>query len=56
MKAHVTLKTGVMMLKIQICHYWNKLHFKIYNSNRKQLFCNSISQYYVFLITKVLTW
>jgi len=23
----VTLKTGVMMLKIQLCHHRNKLHF-----------------------------
>jgi len=37
LKDHVTLKTGVMMLKIQLCHHRNKLHFKIY-SNRKQLF------------------
>jgi len=34
LKDHVTLKTGVMMLKIQI--HRNKLHFKI-SSNRK--FC-----------------
>ncbi len=26
----VTLKTGVMMLKIQLYHHRNKLHFKIY--------------------------
>jgi len=25
-------ETGVMMLKIQICHHRNKLHFKIQNS------------------------
>jgi len=31
------VKTGVMMLKIPLCHHRNKLHFKIY-SNRKQLF------------------
>jgi len=36
MKDHVTLKTGENMLKIQHCHYRNKLHFKIRN----------ISQYY----------
>jgi len=24
-----TLKTGVMMLEIQLCHHRNKLHFKI---------------------------
>jgi len=28
-----------MMLKIQLCHYRNKLHFKIF-LNRKQLYCN----------------
>jgi len=33
---HVTLKTAVMMLKIQFCRR-NKLHFKMY-SNRTQLF------------------
>ncbi len=33
----MTLKTGVMMLKIQLCHHRNKLHFKIY-SNREQSF------------------
>jgi len=30
LKDHVTLKTGVMMPKIQLCHQRNKLHFKIY--------------------------
>ncbi len=30
LKDHVTLMTEVMMLKIQICHHRNKLHFKIY--------------------------
>ncbi len=30
LKDHVTLKTGVMMLKIQLYHHRNKLHFKIY--------------------------
>ncbi len=33
---HVTLKTGVMMLKIQL-HHRNKLHFTIY-SHRRELF------------------
>ncbi len=28
---HVTLKTGVMMLKIQLYHHRNKFHFKIYS-------------------------
>ncbi len=37
MKDHVTQKTVVMMLKIQLCHHRNKLHFKIY-LNRKQCF------------------
>ncbi len=27
LKDHVTLKTGVMMLKIQLCHHMNKLYF-----------------------------
>jgi len=30
LKHHVTLKTGVMMLKIQLYHHRNKLHFKIH--------------------------
>jgi len=30
LKDHVTLKNGVMMLKIQLCHHMNKLNFKIY--------------------------
>ncbi len=34
---HVTLKTGVMMLKIQLYHPRNKLHFTIYY-NRKRPF------------------
>ncbi len=29
-KDHVTPKTGVMMLKIQLCYQRNKLYFKIY--------------------------
>jgi len=37
LKDHATLKTGVMMLKIQLFHYKNKLQMKIY-SNRKQIF------------------
>jgi len=38
LKDHVTLKTGVMMTKIQLyIHYRNTLHFKIY-SNRKNFF------------------
>ncbi len=30
LKNHVTLKTGVMMLKIQLCHHRNTWHFKTY--------------------------
>ncbi len=33
---HVTLKTGVMMQKIQLCIHWNKLHLKI-DLKREQL-------------------
>ncbi len=48
---HVTLKTGVMMLKIQL---WNKLHYTIY-SHRKQLFLiviifHNFTVFTVFLI------
>jgi len=39
LKDHVTLKSGVMMLKIQLCDHRNKLHFIIY------LNYNTISQY-----------
>jgi len=28
-KDHVTMKTGVMILKIQLYHHRNKIHFKI---------------------------
>ncbi len=31
LKDHVRLKTGVMMLKIQLCHHRSKLHFKMYS-------------------------
>ncbi len=34
---HVTLKTGIMPLKIQLGHLRNKLQFKMYY-NTKQLF------------------
>jgi len=30
LKDHVTLKTGVMMLKIHLCHNRNKLNFLMY--------------------------
>ncbi len=41
LKDHVTLKTGVMMLKMCSCHHRNKLHFTIFNcSNVSQ--CNNI--------------
>ncbi len=30
LKNHVTLKTGVMMLKIQLWNHMNKLHFRMY--------------------------
>ncbi len=29
LKDRVKLKTGVIMLKIQLCHHRNKLHFKL---------------------------
>jgi len=54
-KGHVTLKTGVMMLKIQLHHHRNKLHFKVY-SNRKKLFHNlkknNTVKYYIILMIK----
>ncbi len=34
LKDRVTLKTGVKMLKIQLCQYRNKLHSKIYLNRR----------------------
>jgi len=30
LKHHVKLKTGALMLKIQLCDQWNKLHVIIY--------------------------
>ncbi len=39
MKYHVTLKTGVMMLKVQLCHRRNKLHFEIFNSVQFKFIC-----------------
>ncbi len=47
----MTLKTGVMMLKIQLCHHRNKLHLKyIYLMENSSfiLNCNNISQYCYF--------
>ncbi len=38
--------TEVMILKIQLWHHMNKLHFEIYSN--KILNCNTISQYYKF--------
>ncbi len=40
LKDHVTLKTGVIMLKIQFCSHRNKLHFKI---EKLFLNCNKMS-------------
>ncbi len=40
---HVTLKTIVMMLKIQLCHRRNKCNFKIYSNS---CFKMSFSKYY----------
>ncbi len=50
MKDHVTLKTGVMMVKIQLCHKIIRLHCKIFIKMKhfNILNCNSISQYYCF--------
>ena len=50
LKDHVTLKTGVMMLKIQLYHHRNKLHFKIHKNRKVTLNCNNISQYCWLLI------
>ncbi len=47
LKDHVTLKTGVMMLKMQLCITGKKLILK-YTHTKKTvvLNCNTISQYY----------
>jgi len=37
LKDHVTLKTGVMMLKIKLYNHRNKLNLKAF-ANRKQFF------------------
>jgi len=34
LKDHVTLKTGVMMLKIHLCHHRYRLHFKLHSPKR----------------------
>ncbi len=44
---HVTLKTGVMMLKIQLCITEINYILK-YIKTEKSLNCNNISQYYCF--------
>ncbi len=43
LKDHVTLKTGVMILKIQLCHYKNK---NILNQKPVILNYKNISEYY----------
>ncbi len=35
LKDHVTLKIGVMMLKILICHHSNKLHLKYIETEKE---------------------
>ncbi len=45
LKDHVTLKTGVVMLKIQFCGHRNKLHFKI---EKLFLNCHYYSFYCIF--------
>ncbi len=50
LKDHVTLKTGVMMLKTQLCNRKNKLSFKVYES--KSLNRNNISMFTVFWANK----
>ncbi len=48
LKDHVTLKTEVMMLKIQFWNQRNKLHFKIYSNRNVISNSKNISQYYCF--------
>ncbi len=53
-------ETGVMMLKIQLCHHRNKLHFELC-SNRKELFeivimfhnITNITEFFIKLIALV---
>ncbi len=47
----MTLKTGVKILKIQLCSLRNKLHFKIYY-NRNQLFHIVIIFHNIAIFTK----
>jgi len=49
-KDHVTLKTGVMMLKNQLWHHRDKLHFKIYLKKKKNviIFYNITVFYFIF--------
>jgi len=37
----VTLMIGMMMLKIQLYHHSNKLHFIIYYNLNKKMYCNA---------------
>ncbi len=45
LRDHVTLKTGVMMLKTQLCHHRNELYFKMFKNNWKTYFSKINSQY-----------
>jgi len=46
LKDHVTLKTGVMMLKIQLCLHRNKLQLKYMKIENCTLNCNDILMYF----------
>ncbi len=41
LKDHVTLKTGAIAEKMQLCNHKNKFHFKIYQ-HRKRYYYNNI--------------
>ncbi len=53
-KDHVTLKTGVIVLKILLCHHWNALILKDIQIENNISNCNNISHccFTVFLSNK----
>ncbi len=48
LKDHVTLKTGVMMLKIQLCITGMNYIWKYITTEYSSLICNNISQLHFF--------
>ncbi len=47
---HVTLNTGVIMLKIQLCFTWINCILKYIKQETNIRNCNNIWQYYIFFL------